>query len=266
MTPRPFRYDPIDVSYTGWRRYTKECPHQHWLVMTGQRPKHRDERNTLNGTTLHKVLERWFKNEHPPSWIAEQAAVVWEEYVDKKYVLFKSDGDREELRQKCIAWGAALAKQIEQLGIDKSRCLTEQSVERLIVVDGFNVKLKGYIDVLAPTAANEWIIFDLKCSANRRIMDPYQMVFYSLLLQDDLAPQAVLRDAAFILPALDDIVPFQVAEEHRTWMLGDIERMARDIVAGKFDPDPEKGNCWFCDVKALCPVKGGVSGTGRISL
>lgn len=265
MTPRPFSLDPISISFTGWKRYNK-CAHQHWLVMTGQRPKLVNERNFLNGQVLHKVLERWFGNDAPPSWIAEQAEPVWHEYVEKKYILFKGDGDREELRQKCIRWGAALAQQIEQLGIDKTRCLTEQSVERELVVDGYRVLLKGFIDVLAPTADNQWLIFDLKCSASRSVMDAYQMVFYSLLLLDDLADGDVRRNSAFILPALDDIVPFDVQDEHRAWLLGDLERMARDIIAGKFDPDPDSGACFFCDVKALCPIMGSPSGTGRINL
>ena len=266
MTPRPFGMDPISISFTGWKRYNK-CAHQHWLVMTGRRPKLVNERNFLNGQVLHKVLERWFENPDAPyAWIGEQAGPVWDEYVEKKYMIFKSDGDRAELREKCLKWGAHLAVQIEQLGIDKSRCLTEQSVERHLVVDGHNVVLKGYIDVLAPTADNQWLIFDLKCSASRSVMDAYQMVFYSLLLQDDLAAEHVTRNSAFILPALDDIVPFDVAQEHRDWLLGDLERMARDIIAGKFDPDPNSGACFFCDVKALCPIMGTPSGTGRINL
>ena len=255
---RPFPLDPIPISYSGWQRYTK-CPQQHFLVMTGQRPSIVDGRNFLNGNVLHKVLERWFTNEFGPEWIAEQAAIVWDEYVDKKYILFKSPNDRAGLRAKCILWGTALTKQVVELGIDKSRCQTELSIERFISVDGYQVKLNGYIDVLAETSTGDHVVLDLKCSASRSVMNPYQMVFYSLLLQDEVRQ----RDSAFILPALDDIVPYTVSEEHRQWLLGDIQQMARDIVAGKFEPDTESGACFFCDVKALCPAMGGDIPVGR---
>lgn len=265
MTPRPFSKDPISISFTGWKRYAK-CPEQHLLVMTGRRPKHSDERNVLNGQVLHTILERWFTSGQPASWIATQADAVWNEHVEKLYILFKSDADRAELYDRCVRWTAKLAEQITALGLDTSRCLTEQKLERELIVDGYRVRLKGFLDVMAPTAANEWLILDLKASANRQVMDPYQMVFYSLLLQDDLAPGQPDRASAFILPALDDIVPFTVSQEHRDWLLADIEKMARGIIADQFQPNDKSGACWFCDVKALCSIKGAPSGTGRIML
>ena len=265
MAARPFRKDPISVSFTGWKRYN-ECPEQHYLVMTGQRPDKPNERNVLNGQILHTILERWFLNDEPASWIATQADPVWREYTEKLYILFKSEGDRNELYERCVKWCASLAAQVEQLGFDKARCLTEQKLERELIVDGHRVVLKGYLDVMAPTLANEWLIMDLKASTNRKVMNPYQMVFYSLLLQDDLHPDQPVRDSAFILPALDDIVPFQVGQEHRDWLLADIEKMARGIIADQFAPDDKSGACWFCDVKALCSIKGAPSGTGRIML
>lgn len=263
MAPRPFRKDPISISYSGWKRY-KECAQKHYLVMTGQRPDKVDERNFLNGQVLHKVLERWFENDEPSSWIAGQAEPVWHEYVSKKYILFKNAGDRAELLQKCITWGQQLVELVERLQLDKSKCHTELSVERFIEVDGHRVRLHGYIDVLAPSAGNLDTVIDLKCSTSRSVMDPYQLVYYSLLLGDGPGQD---RYGAFLLPALDDIVPHLISEEHRQWLLAQLIQMARDIIADKFDPDPENANCFWCEVKAACPVMGGLPATrGRITL
>lgn len=252
MAPRPFSKDPISLSYSGWKRYN-ECPQKHFLVMSGYRPKYSDERNFLNGQVLHKVLERWFANDEPASWIAEQAEPVWHEYVGKKYILFKSDGDKKELLAKCIAWGARLAGQVVELGIDKATTRSELNLERMFAVAGHRVRLHGYLDVVALTLDGDQVVMDLKCSASRGVMDPYQMVFYSVLLEDVDRP----RHTAFILPALDDIVAFTVQEEHRRWLVADLERVAQQIIADQFDPDPENANCHWCEVKAACPVMGG---------
>ena len=259
---RPFKKNPISVSYTAWKRY-KECPQKHFLVMTGRRPNLVDERNFLNGSVLHKVMERWLDNDEPVSWIADQAEPVWEEYVDKKYILFKGQADKDELRQKCILWGRQLVKLLTDMNLNKHHCDTELHVEKFIEVDGYQVRLHGYIDILAATQDDDHIVMDLKCSASRSVMDPYQMVFYSLLLEDvDRS-----RHATYILPALDDIVHHEVTEEHRQWLLADIQKMVRGIIADEFEPDPENANCFWCEVKPACPVMGGLPAKrGRVDL
>ena len=259
---REFSKDPITISYSGWKRYN-ECPQKHYLVMTGQRPKLVNERNFLNGSVLHKVMERWLGNDEPVSWIADQAEPVWQEYVAKKYILFKGEADKAELLQKCVTWGQQLVVLLTNMGLDKQHCDTELHVEKFIEVDGYRVRLHGYIDILAATAGGDHVVMDLKCSASRSVMDPYQMVFYSLLLEDLDRP----RHATYILPALDDIVHHTVTEEHRQWLLADLQKMARSIIADEFEADPENANCFWCEVRPACPVMGNLpKQRGRVQL
>lgn len=261
---KPFNTNPISISYTGWKRY-KECAQKHYLVMTGHRPSIVDERNFLNGQVIHKVLERWFANDAGPQWISEQSTSVWNEYIDKKYVLFKSEEDRSQLLSKCQEWASSLVTMIEGLGFDKSQCQSELALERYIEVGSHRVRLHGYLDILAPLVEGPPAVLDLKCSASRSVMDPYQLVFYSLLLEDDLTNTD--RHGAFILPAFSDVVAHHITAEHRSYLLADIRRMAEDIIAGRFDPSPETANCFWCEVKHACPVMGRMpASTGRINL
>lgn len=261
---KPFRKDPISISYTGWKRY-KECAQKHYLVMTGHRPPVVNERNFLNGQVIHKVLERWFENNEDPGWIADNAPSVWDEYVAKKYILFKSDTDRSDLLTKCQEWATSLVQMIEQLGLNKSRCQSELALERYITVADHKVRLHGYLDVLALMADGQAAVLDLKCSSSKSVMDPYQLVFYSLLLEDDQT--GTNRYGAFILPAFSDVVSHLITEEHRSYLMSDVIRMAKDIIAGKFEPSPETANCFWCEVKHACPVMGRMPvTTGRMKL
>lgn len=263
MTPNPFKKNPISISYTGWKRY-RECKQKHFLVMTGQRPDKVDERNFLNGQVLHKVLERWFSNDEPASWIADQAQTVWDEYVAKKYIIFKSAADRIELLDRCLSWGSKLAVMIDDLGLDKYQCKSELQLERYITVRDTKVRLHGFLDILAPVSGSIEAVLDLKCSASRGVMDPYQLVFYSLLLEDD---DDIVRYGSFILPALDDVVTHQIGAEHRQYLMRQLVAMAESILDDEFEPSPETANCYWCEVKAACPVMGNLPAKrGRVHL
>lgn len=265
MSIRPFRKNPIAVSFTGWKRY-RECAQQHYLVMTGQRPKFRDERNFFRGIVLHQVMEDWFKNDEPPAWLATAVQPTWERLAGKHTVLWKHATDEQTMLGTALEWGEALTKIFtDELPIRKDLCRAEMEVERTFEVDGFLVCLRGKIDVLATAEEGAPIVLDLKGSASKSTMDPWQIVFYSLMLDDKLPEGQHVSHGGFIMPAFGRIFPYEVTQEHRDWLMESITQMARDIMDDKFDPDPSDSKCFMCDVKHACPVRGGMmpQGTGR---
>lgn len=265
--PKPFRLSPISVSYTGWSRYQK-CRQQHYLIMTGQRPETRDERDFFRGIVLHAVLEDWLNSSEPLEWIAEAVRPTWERLKVGRTLLWKNDADEATMLATAVEWAQNLERQLGEMNLDRSVCKAEHNVERYVWVDLGNgteveVKLNGKIDLLVPGVAGPPIVFDLKASASSSIIDPYQAVFYSLLMDDVLPGPHFLKHAGFILPASGKVVPYEITAEARDWLMEDIRQMARDCVAGKFEPDPDNSKCFRCDVKGVCPAQGGGMPTGR---
>jgi len=258
---------PLTMSFTGWKRFNT-CAHQDYLYKLGKRPKSSDNRNFVKGSVLHELFESWMGLDTDPEWIIENVQVEWKKYLKKHTVMWKNDADEHENYAKAILWAERLVGMLNGLDLDKGRCQIEKYLEYMIEVDGRPVKMLGYVDVLLPTKSGGWTLLDWKFSENKQVMNPYQLVFYSLLLHKQGADEAT-DDGAFVFPALQKIFPFQVTQENRDWLLQDIERVCRLIFSGYNTPTENKDDCYFCDVKPFCIKQGGSLkslGTGRVSI
>ncbi len=280
----------VRISWTKLRNWD-ECPAKADLMRAHKSPVS-DIRNYFPGTVADRLMDAWLgmgDNEHPPpaGWMAANvdAYMESEEITAREtgdgLVRWKTPGDKAEVREFVHETVVRLE---EILG---EYCLPFDWAQHWrfkvpISIDGTDVLLIGETDLLVfePWDAGRIMIWDLKATKNNAYYEKVlgQIAFYWIAIAASHGtvfgkpPGRVHRLGRFpaggglIQPMCDQrVLPVGVGDQAIREIIGRIERVTRDIRAGRTDPKPGS-YCGRCEVRHACPVFKIEGGRGRVRI
>ena len=258
------------LSYSGFK-CANECMQQYYLnYIMKKRPPMEDQRNTLNGNTLHNLLEEYITiGENNVAWLGENIKRVWNDTLNScEFITFRHNDDAQELLEKATRWVSVLETLLENSGIDIARCEAELKADTIVQVGKYKVKMGARLDIVYKSEYNNYMILDLKASENRAVMAFDQLVWYSIVLGEYLGDKSQPKGCGYILPGFNELPTYHVPEEAKIALLGRLEKAIDKIKAEEWTPTPEDKQCYWCAVKYCCPVKGKLipHGSGLIQL
>ncbi len=261
------------LSYTGFKKYVS-CPQSYYLeYVEKMRPPHEDQRNTLNGNSLHTLLEDYIKiGDGDTQWLIDNAERVWDETLAKSFVVWKHDDDAQDVLEKMRMFTQNLADLLKDSKINEAvtngTAQPELKADTVVNINGTKLKMAGRIDLVMKSATGDYLFYDLKASQNRSIMEFDQLVWYSIVLGAHLKDMDQPTMGGYILPGFKEIKTYKIPPEARQKLLTRLDEVLRRIREGVWTPMPEDKLCYWCPVKYCCPVKGKLipHGTGLIQL
>lgn len=263
------RYD-LYLSYTGFTKYV-ECPQNYYLeYIEKKRPKVEDQRNVLNGNTLHNLLEEYIHlGKNDPRWLVHNVERVWEETLEGcEHVVWRHEDDAQELKDKAKKWSYALGKLLYDYKIDPATCEPELKADSIVQVGKYKVKMGARLDIVMKNAYNDYAFLDLKASENRRVMKLDQIVWYSIVLGEYLGKSDQPKKGGYLLPGFNELKMYSIPMQAKVNLMNRLEAAVGGIKNGEWEPKPEDQRCFWCPVKFSCPVKGKAipHGSGTIYL
>jgi len=253
----------LSFSYSKLGLY-KECPQKYkfrYILKIPEKPRH----YFAFGSALHKVMEFLYSSGKPPF-----------PSLETTLKFFKTDWDATSYDQKGYA-DAAKEKEGFAEGVRIIKAYYEKhqkddfaplatEFKSTVNVDGLSViSIVDRIDYLGNGKVS---ILDYKTGKSSP-HSPDQLMMYQKLMDGNpqLLEMVKRRDATakevkvanmlfYFLPELkEDIVPPAGKGEIDNFWAG-VLKVAADIIANKFEPDPGETKCRFCDYRAMCPVWG----------
>jgi len=258
------------ISYTGQKTYV-DCPQQYYLnYIEKKRPKIEDQRNVLNGNTLHGLLEEYIeRGENDIPWLGNNIRRVWKETLDKcALVNFKHPNDAQELLEKAIRWTGTLESLLTSTKLDITKCEPELKADTIVQVGKYKVKMGARLDIVYKSEYNDYMFLDLKASENRAIMAFDQIVWYSIVLGEYLGDKTQPRYGGYILPGFNEMPIYTIPDAAKEKLLKRLELVVDGIKAEVWTPNPDDKKCYWCPVRYACPAKGALipHGSGTIYL
>lgn len=258
------------LSYTGFKTYC-DCPQQYYQsYIEKKRPKIEDQRNVLNGNTLHGLLEQYILiGENNPKWLGENIRRVWRETLDScALVTFRHNEDAQGLLDKAIKWTATLESLLVESKLDISKCEPELKADTIVQVGKHKVKMGARLDIVYKNSYNDYMFLDLKASENRQIMAFDQIVWYAIVLGEYLGDKTQPKYGGYVLPGFNELPVYSIPDAAKEKLLVRLEEVVTRIKAGVWTPNPDDKKCYWCPVKHVCPVKGALipHGNGVIYL
>jgi CRISPR/Cas system-associated exonuclease Cas4 (RecB family) len=261
------------LSYTGFKKYVS-CPQSYYLeYIEKKRPPMEDQRNTLNGNSLHQLLEDYIKiGDGDVDWLLNNSDRVWDETLASSYVLWKHDDDSQAVLEKMRMFTTNLAALLKDSAINTAvmdgSASPELKADTVVNINGTRLKMAGRVDLLIKNSYNDYIFYDLKASENRSIMEFDQLVWYSIVLGAYLKDMEQPTMGGYILPGFSEIKTYKIPAQAREKLLSRLDEVLRRIREGIWTPMPEDKVCFWCPVKYCCPVKGKLipHGSGVIQL
>lgn len=266
------------LSYTGYT-HLRDCPKRYQnMYIRKLRPPMLDQRNTIKGNALHNLLEWYLLNGvDDPNLLVEYAPLYWTKMLtecEEKSLPLKwvNAVDEKESRAKYIEWAYRLATLMKRHDLTPDRIQPEFKADSYITMGPHRFKMGGRVDILLRNKAGGLVVLDLKGSERKEVMQFDQLVWYAMLTENYLEgtkgptgePERVTH-AGWLLPGFakeeDRIQIFAIPQSARDKLEANIIRALDRIVADDFPVNPKtpegKDNCWFCDVKYVCPLFGG---------
>lgn len=250
------------LSYTGFKKYVS-CPQQYKLeYIDRKRPDVEDQRNTLNGNALHNLLEEYIeRGVNDTSYFTENIDRVWQETLEGcDHVVWRHDDDSANLQKKARGWAENLGSMFDTHKFDVEQCEPELKADTVVDINGIRLKMAGRLDVVWKTRYNDYMVFDLKASENRAVMDFDQLVWYSIVLSEYLKDPEQPKRVGYILPGFNEIPVYEVPQEAKDKLVARLYQVLTNIQRGHFPAKPEDQKCFWCSVKFACPAKGQLVG------
>lgn len=260
----------IYLSYTAFKKYVT-CPQSYYQeYIQRKRPKIEDERNVLNGNTLHNLLEEYINTGiNYPKWLPDNVDRVWRETLDKcNSVIWKHDNDAQELLLKARKWASSLSELFIESKLDITQCTPELKADTVVQVGPYSVKMGARLDIVKKNQYNDYMFFDLKASENRAVMEFDQIVWYSVVLGEYLKDKSQPKYGGYILPGFNEIKLYEIPDAAKEKLMQRLEEVIRRIKNEVWEPNPDDKKCFWCPVKHVCPAKGALipHGSGVIYL
>lgn len=258
------------LSYTAFKKYVT-CPQSYYQeYIQRKRPKIEDQRNVLNGNSLHNLLEEYINNNiNDTSWLNSNIKRVWRETLDKcDTVNWRHDNDAQELLEKACRWTTTLSGILDRSNFDVTKCDAELKADTVVKVGKHNIKMGARLDIVRKDQYNDYMFLDLKASENRAVMEFDQIVWYSIVLGEYLKDRSQPKYGGYILPGFDELKVYRVPDSAKENLLRRLNEVATRIKNEIWAPNPDDKKCFWCPVKYVCPAKGALipHGNGVIYL
>lgn len=257
LDPNPDKL--LRISWSRLRAHD-ECPAKGALQREFKYSK-QDIRNFVHGNVVDTLMRRWLAFDDPEmGWMAAQVDAVFEEWMhsEEGIVRWKHPGDRAETLEFC----RELVTRLEPILVKYALPFTWQPAVRFDVpikvrhLDGSmrEIRLVGEMDLLVQDAAKRVAVWDLKGTKDNsywRKVAP-QLAFYAIAVWI-MTGQFPYR-TGLIQPMCDEqVLPVTVTPQAVREMGTRIERVARDIWAGRLAPKESNEGCAYCPANHACP-------------
>lgn len=254
--------DPDKDVRISWSRLRvhDECPAKGALLRGYQSPA-KDIRNFVHGNVVDTLMRRWLAfDAPPPGWMLQQVDDVFEEWSHSSegIVRWKHPGDKKETLEFC----RELVVRLEPILVQYALPFSWQPAVRFDVpisvrhLDGSmrGIRLVGEMDLLVKDHAGRYAVWDLKGTKDDgywRKVAP-QLAFYAIAVA--IMTGQFPYGAGLIQPMCSErVLPITVTPQALREMGTRIERVARDIWAGRLAPKESNDGCAYCPVSHACP-------------
>lgn len=236
------------------------CKQKQHLVSEGFGVKGRDVRNFLAGNVVDAIQKAWLDNP-----VGSMQDMVEEYFIktvakaeEKDTLKWRNKNDKRTIYNNCVNAVVELQPILEAriLPYDyepakwfnvpvKIKSPKTGQVEE--------ITLRGEFDLLVREKDDEFVVWDLKTTANNDYWKSSlgQLVFYDLVILSMFGKSP--KKCGFIQPLCDEQVKeFYFDSTHRSEMWGRINAMMRDVWNENFAPKPDNTGCTFCEVSHKC--------------
>jgi len=218
------------------------------------------------GSAEHEAIEAWEKSGR--TMTAEQTKVVFTESYEKHINQACETTPNFEAWFKSGPYGGQLDIERRYLigleQIDKLIGWYEKHPEEVIWVApdgtpgieiGFDIDLdgvqvRGFIDAIIEHPTEGLIVRDLK--TGNQPGDDFQLGVYSVGLAETYGIEPPQIGDYLMGKTGKPTYPYQIGEWTRERVSQAFRQLEDNIVAGRFDADPEPSKCRFCDVSWAC--------------
>jgi hypothetical protein len=254
--------DPGKLVRVSWSRLRAhdECPAM-GALQRDFKPATQDIRNFVHGNVVDSCMRRWLAfDAPPPGWMLAQVDDVFEEWMHsgEGIVRWKHPGDKKETLEFC----RELVTRLEPILAEYVLPFTWQPAVRFDVpvkvrhLDGSmrEIRLVGEMDLLVQDREKRIVVWDLKGTKDDsywRKVAP-QLAFYAIavLIMNGRLPY---RTGLIQPMCTERVLPVTVTPQAIREMGTRIERVARDIWAGRLAPKESNEGCAYCPVHHACP-------------
>jgi len=240
----------LDLSYSQLDTYER-CPRR-YLYGSVLNLRGRSGRHALAGNAIHAALEEFYKRfKHPrDAKLDDLLALFDEEFA-------KAEFDNELERRQHYDDGVEMAKEFFEA--ERTRNTETVEVEKSFEFKLEDTRVRGRIDRIDRHPDGRFEVIDYKSGkieskkayANENLQLPiYAMAMDAMGMELKCATIYGLKEGKRVtLNRGADLTEEAIARARAR-----IVDIARDIRAGRFEPDPKPQNCDWCDFRVLCPA------------
>lgn len=226
-----------------------------------------NERNFIVGTVFHNLFEQWYRTkEFNTEWLYDN----YERYFDievKKVKCIKWNGgekkDREYMLNKLKGFIDNQIEIIKEYDLTNGDYLIEELFE--IKEKNFNIKFKGYIDLLFQKNNGELWILDYKTQSNKNIIIEQLLIYYfgyTKYIQKKYKDKFKSKPdkVGIILPNFKEIIFREVSEIMvnkfiKNNVLGVVKEVRNSLKEGQISCNRKSCLSYgeFCKYRQYCP-------------
>ncbi len=253
----------LSISWSSLRTHM-ECKRKSALIRDGKRPATRDLRMFYHGMVVDRLMRDWLADpdrqpgqmlarlDDAMGYVADEAA-----HTGDGVVRWRTANDRKELRDFCAELLTRLEPMLVELVLPHWFAPALRFKEQLIVpyLDGTPtpIFITGEIDILVANNLGEYVVWDLKATADeqyhRKVFG--QLVFYDLAVA--LRHATRTSQVGLIQPMCEArALTWSLTDDQRNHLLGDIARMAADIWRDERTCKESTSGCAWCEVRHAC--------------
>ncbi len=257
LDPHPDKQ--LRISWSRLRAHD-ECPAKGALQREFKYSK-QDIRNFVHGNVVDSAMRRWLAfDEPPPGWMLAHVDEIFEEWQhsEEGIVRWKHPGDKNETREFCRELVTRLEPILERyvLPFTWYPAVRFEVPIKVHHLDGSlrEIQLVGEMDLMVQDDAGRIVVWDLKGTkddAYWRKVAP-QLAFYAIAVWI-MKKQFPYRTGLIQPMCTERVLPVTVTPQAVREMGTRIERVARDIWAGRLAPKESNEGCAYCPVNYACP-------------
>jgi hypothetical protein len=249
----------VKISWSSLQRF-ELCKQKQFLVAEGLSVPGQDVRNFLVGNVMDSIQKEWLDNpvgnmvdlvpEHFEKAVAksqERGTIKWRNRDDKKNMVAACTGIAIMLQPILVA-------RVLPYDYEPAKWFSEVvNIKDQNTGEIKEVILRGEFDLLVREDDGEYVVWDLKATANNDYWKKTvgQLTFYDLVIMSMFGKYP--KKTGLIQPACDEQVKeFFFTDEHRREIWGRISAFAHAEWAGDHTPKADNAGCSWCEVQHAC--------------
>lgn len=241
----------LDLSYSQLNTY-EACPRQ-YMFGSVLNLRGRQSRYALAGSVIHEVLEEFLKSfKHTREAKLDDLLGLFEDHFAR------ADFETELERRQHYDDGIAMMRRF--FDEDSVRSTDPVELEKWFEFKLGDIKVRGKIDRIDRHPDGRFEVIDYKTgrvkSKRAYAQDDLQLPVYTLAMREGLkmdmkcATIYSLKDGKRVTLNYGKDLTESAIEGARQRIL----KIAGDVRAGRFDPDPDEWKCSWCEFRMLCPA------------